>query len=273
MRFSTCCLMFAALLIATSAAAQGGGGCSFSCNNQRTACELNADFQLSQCFSTCDQLYTKFSPQWTACRNNCQAAAGQRMEACYYQWVFCMDSCPEGQDPGNCPIVIDLGQPSLDFTSAAAGVYFDLDADGAPDALAWTDAGGGDGFLALDRDGNGRIDSGRELFGNHTVQRSSEDPNGFRALALYDVSGDGVISSDDPVWSSLRIWVDANHNGVSEDGELAPLGAYAIRAIDLTYRESRRRDRHGNELRYSSQVLRDGAPPTFAVDVFLEDED
>ena len=275
MRLTKTFLILAALLISTAAAAQTGGGCTFACNNQRTGCELQADVQLDNCFDLCDLYFTKFSPQWFACRNSCQAQAGQAMEACYYQWIFCMDGCPdEGGNPGSgCPIVIDLGRRTIEFTSVAGGVFFDLNADGEADGLAWTDVAGGDGFLALDRNGNGNIDSGRELFGNHTPQRSSEDPNGFRALSLYDYNEDGVISSDDSIWTSLLIWIDANHNGVSEAAELTSLGDHAITSIDLGYQESRRQDRHGNELRYKSQVQREGAPPTFAVDVFFKGDE
>jgi hypothetical protein len=196
---------------------------------------------------------------------------------------LCKESCPEGggddgsnddnDDGGHSPIVIDLGQGTLRFTSAADGVLFDIDGDGQRDPIAWTEAGSADGFLALDRDGNGTIDSGRELFGNYTPQPESPSPNGFLALAVFDSptqsgNGDGVISADDGLFDGLRLFIDANHNGRSEPWELATLEEPGIVSIDLHSFTSRRRDRNGNELRYRSRVGRNG-PPTVAVDVFF----
>ncbi|HYH06502.1 MAG TPA: hypothetical protein VEK11_05500 [Thermoanaerobaculia bacterium] len=186
---------------------------------------------------------------------------------------LCADSCGEREDPlepfpKNCPIVIDLGNGTLRFTSAADGVLFDIDGDGQRDALAWTEPESPDGFLALDRNGNGTIDSGLELFGNYTAQPRSAQPHGFRALAVYDESGDGAISASDAVFGALRIWIDANHNGRSEPQELATLQAHGIRSIDLRYVQAQRRDRYGNRLRYKSGVDRNGAR-TSAVDVFF----
>lgn len=185
---------------------------------------------------------------------------------------LCADSCGERDPledfPNNCPIVIDLGNGTLRFTSAANGVLFDIDGDGQRNALAWTEAGSPDGFLALDRNGNGTIDSGLELFGNYTAQPQSATPHGFRALAVLDDSGDGVISAADAAYSALRIWVDANHNGRSEPQELATLQSHGIRSIDLRYVTSRRRDAYGNVLRYKSAVDRNGSR-TSAVDVFF----
>jgi len=185
----------------------------------------------------------------------------------YYVWSDSAQTCVEWVGS---PIIVDPARDGFRLTSAEDGVLFDLTGDGIPEQIAWTEAGSDDAWLAMDRNGNGRIDNGGELFGNHTAQLPSDKRNGFLALAVFDGNGDGVISSDDGVWPALRIWVDANHNGVSETGELAALSAYAIKAIDLSYQESRRKDGNGNELRYSTQVLRQDAPPTHAVDVFFD---
>jgi hypothetical protein len=78
----------------------------------------------------------------------------------------------------------------------------DIDGDGYRDWIAWTDPEAEDGLLVWDRNLNGIIDSGRELFGDSTTQPPSNEPNGFLALAVLDQAesggnGDGVISSLD----------------------------------------------------------------------------
>lgn len=171
------------------------------------------------------------------------------------------------------PIVIDLDRGGFDFTDVAAGVTFDLDGDGEGERVAWLAARSGDGWLALDRNGNGAIDNGSELFGNFTPQPPCAEPHGYRALAVYDEEshggdGDGWITAVDGVFPALRLWLDANRDGVSQSRELTPLAALGIRAIGLDYVEAERRDRHGNRLRYSSLVrLEQGT--TQSVDVFL----
>lgn len=106
---------------------------------------------------------------------------------------------------------------------------------------------------------NGAIDSGAELFGNFTPQPPSPEPHGYLALAVFDTSaaggdGDGSITSADAVYPALRLWIDADHDGISQSHELSTLAAWEIEEVDLDYVASRRRDRHGNELRYASSV-------------------
>jgi hypothetical protein len=171
--------------------------------------------------------------------------------------------------------VLDLGRHGWSFTSAGEGVLFDIDGDGHRDPIAWTDRQAEDGFLVWDRNLNGIIDSGQELFGDATTQPPSNAPNGFLALAMLDQAqvggnGDGVISNQDRLWNALQVWVDHNHNGESEESELTPLGSHRIVAIDLAFRESRRQDRYGNELRYRSEVLLESGRAIKAVDVFFQ---
>ncbi|WP_291865952.1 DUF5801 repeats-in-toxin domain-containing protein [Bradyrhizobium sp.] len=128
------------------------------------------------------------------------------------------------------PIVLDLDHNGVSFSSLENGVSFDINSDGAQDRLAWT-ANGGDGILALDVDGSGRIENGNELFTPTFNGGSFAD--GIAALASLDGNHDGVIDSRDAAFGDLTVWQDANHNGVSDGGELTRLGDLGISSIEL----------------------------------------
>jgi len=183
-------------------------------------------------------------------------------------------ACCQPYNPS--PIIVDVDGSGFHLTSADDGVWFDFFGTGAAINIAWTAPTSTNAWLVLDRDGNGLIDSGKELFGDITPQPPTTNPNGFLALAEYDkpVNGgnaDGVMSNKDAIFSSLRLWQDANHNGISEADELHRLHELGLKSIDLDYKESKKQDAYGNRFRYRSKVkdTHDAQLGRWAWDVFL----
>ena len=157
------------------------------------------------------------------------------------------------------PLVLDLDGDGISTSGLSDGVLFDLDADGRMDLTGWT-AGLDDAFLCLDLDCDGVIDDGGELFGDNTVlPDGSKASNGFEALAQYDINEDGKIDGMDSVWSDLLLWVDIDHDGVSEEDELKPVIASRVEEIFLDYSYLNKVD-NGNLLREcSSFTTKDGS--------------
>jgi hypothetical protein len=156
------------------------------------------------------------------------------------------------------PLIVDLTGEGFHLTDQEHGVVFDIAATNRPFKIPWT-ADSRNAFLVLDRNGNGIIDNGWEMFGNFTPQQPSDTPNGFLALAMYDRpeyggNGDGVIDQRDLIFSQLRLWVDSNHDGISQPGELHTLPELGGYSISLKYQLSRKTDEFGNVFRYRAKL-------------------
>lgn len=188
-----------------------------------------------------------------------------------YDWTNC--------ECGASPIVIDISGDGFKLTDINNGIRFDINGDGAQELIAWTAANMDDAWLVLDRNGNGKIDDGKELFGNNTLQSNplgAEKKNGFLALAEFDKpanggNNDGIISVQDTVFTNLRLWQDTNHNGISEADELKTITQLGLVMLDLDYRESKRTDEFGNRFKYKAKVkdIHGAQTGRWAWDVFL----
>jgi hypothetical protein len=191
---------------------------------------------------------------------------------------------PDGQDDGSqcvpggigcgSPIVVAMTSASYALTPPRSGVHFDLRNEGIPRLVAWTRPYSDTAFLALDRNGNGTIDNGSELFGNFTpLSAGGLASNGFEALAEFDENDDGLIDYRDAGWQSLLLWTDRDHDGLSSPPELQSISDSAISSLGTGYKVVERRDSQGNLFQYMAkfQIRRErkavGRP---YYDVFLQ---
>lgn len=187
------------------------------------------------------------------------------------------------------PLLIDVTGNGFQLTRPAHGVQFDIDGDGVMEQVSWTKPDSDDTFLAMDRNGNGKIDNGTELFGNNTPvygplanARIGEDAtetasNGFDALRYLGGPSYGrtaapndTLNTKDPGWANLLLWRDANHNGISEPDELTRVANSPLRSVDLNYNEPIKvRSPKGNDLAQVSSV-KWGDERRTIVDVWLD---
>ena len=158
--------------------------------------------------------------------------------------------------PLYCPIVIATDKSSsYQLTSPVFGVPFDIDADGDLEQIAWTQGDTDVAFLAIDRNGDGKIGDASELFGDHTVRGAKNEFEALRLMTLASNGGvtRGEVDSDDPIFARLLLWTDRNHIGLSEPSELR-LASEVVSDIGLGYEPFRRPDNHGNRFRFRGFV-------------------
>ncbi|WPP81632.1 calcium-binding protein [Acinetobacter pittii] len=134
------------------------------------------------------------------------------------------------------PVVLDLDGDGIETIAANkwAGVLFDHDNDGIRTSTGWV--GSDDGILVLDRNGDGVINDGSELFGDSvTLKDGSQASNGYAALAEFDSNGDGKVNAEDTNFEQLKVWRDLNQDGVSQTNELFGLTELGIQSLNLNH--------------------------------------
>ena len=169
-------------------------------------------------------------------------------------------------NPPISPLVLDMDGDGIELVALSdSQAMFDLDNDNFAQHMGWVAAD--DALLAIDRNGNGRIDDINEVFGNGTV-------DGFTELAALDSNGDGTIDASDARFGDLRLWRDQNGNGRSEADELQGLADGGVRSIALNATARTRRSRvTGSAIRVRSRARterpqRSWTPGSRTTDIF-----
>lgn len=182
--------------------------------------------------------------------------------------------CPGGSSP----IVIDPTGQGFHMTDVAHGVAFRKYPSDPSVHLSWTDPHYGNAWLVRPSPDGTVTSLAFNMFGNLSPQPPSDNPNGYSALAFWSKqAGCGIIDHLEAVncpqvWSQLRLWVDANQDGVAQPKELRKPGAMGVLRISLNYRELRRVDQYGNQFRYVAGIEDAGGPKDKrCYDVFLKE--
>ncbi len=174
---------------------------------------------------------------------------------------------PSGSVNYATPLILDLDGNGVQTLSIAAGVQFDIRGEGKSVQTGWVDAH--DGLLALDRNGDGVINDGGELFGSATtLADGSKAADGYSALRALDSNGDGQITSADSAYTALRVWVDGNSDGISQAGELTTLAQLNIAAIS-TQANNALAQQNGNIVGLTSSYTRTDGSVHASADVWF----
>lgn len=147
------------------------------------------------------------------------------------------------------PMILDLDGDGIETMAAGQyqGALFDHNKDGIRTATGWVKPD--DGLLALDRNGDGIINNGGELFGDSTLLADgSRAAHGYAALAELDSNGDGKVDAADEQFADLRVWRDLNSDGISTASELFTLEELGIASLDTAYKNTHTGLAGGNTL-------------------------
>ena len=157
--------------------------------------------------------------------------------------------------PRRDPLALDLDGDGIETRGADGRVVFDHNGDGIKTGTGWVSAD--DGFLVLDRNSNGTIDNGGELFGVDTTKADgTKATDGFDALGDLDSNNDGVFDDKDTRFADVRVWRDLNQDGISQSNELSTLAANNIRSISLSKTSSTTNLGNGNTQTATATVTR-----------------
>lgn len=152
------------------------------------------------------------------------------------------------------PLIIDLNGDGVKTITDNMGVTFDFNNDGELIRTGWVHPE--DGLLVMDRDKNGIISNGNELFGEHSpvLSFNINDKNGFSSLSSLDSNCDGLINQDDISWSELLVWKDNSMDGISQSDELFSLETIGISSIGIDAQRSFFYDENGNFHKLTANV-------------------
>ncbi|ERT11172.1 hypothetical protein QPK14_02015 [Photorhabdus temperata subsp. temperata] len=167
------------------------------------------------------------------------------------------------------PIVIDLNGDGVKTISIDSGIEFDFGGNGDKTKTGWVNEN--DGLLVIDKNNDGIINNGSELFGEETILSSGKKAkNGFEALLDLDSNKDGVLDANDLLWSSLKIWQDKNQDAYTDQGELKSMEEVGIESINLDYGEIEHFDSEGNYHGLASSVNWSDGRNTDIIDVWFK---
>jgi len=164
------------------------------------------------------------------------------------------------------PLVLDLDGDGVETTSITNGTYFDHDANGFAEQTGW--AGNDDGLLVLDRNANGIIDDGSELFGNNTIlENGQKAANGYAALAELDTNLDGKIDASDAAYTQLRVW---KNSADGQGGQLITLSDAGVESISTGYTNTNITDANGNQIKQTGTFTRTNGSTGQSADVWFK---
>ena len=218
--------------------------------------------QSAEALSAIDQLEKAGTRESASIERGLCRAAGEKLK---------LSKITPTPPPRRDPLALDLDGDGVETIAASAGTLFDHDGNGIKTASGWVK--GDDGLLVLDRNGNGAIDNGSELFGVDTVLVNGQKAaDGFQALSELDSNGDGRIDAADAAFQNLKVWRDIDQDGVSQADEMFSLAAVGIDSISLARTTATQDLGNGNQITAAGSFTRtDGTSGAIANLALAED--